>query len=336
MTLPEIDKLTNMVSQVLRGLKNFDKIREPPNLSGLVGRCRDACESLIAFDLSKVPQGLEIDEIHRLLSQLLDTCSATIKDGPGIARSLGATVPNLEDHTMRIVPYAFVTSHAEIYKGAETYLQNAAEELKQAAQKDLESIQSLTGQAETLVGKAQTLYEKAQETLRTASVATHAGHFETRANSARHASWAWLTFAIVLAGGTIWVAFDLLQIAQPTATSVVAQQGTGVDLSQMISFLAVRVFVLSILTYGITFCARNYSSNRHNFTVNSHRKDALSSFEAFVQSTDIPAVKDAVLLQATQAIFSPQSTGYGKAGESAPPLSPWELIGDVLRGQRGK
>jgi hypothetical protein len=71
-----------------------------------------------------------------------------------------------------------------------------------------------------------------------------------------------------------------------------------------------RIFIVSILTYGLIFSVRNYNSSRHNFIVNRHRQIALNSFQTFVSSTDNEQVKDAVLMQATQSIFALGISGY--------------------------
>jgi len=51
--------------------------------------------------------------------------------------------------------------------------------------------------------------------------------------------------------------------------------------------------------------------HNHNFVVNKHRQNALSTFQAFSEATiNDPDTKNAILLQATQCIFSPQPSGF--------------------------
>jgi hypothetical protein len=55
---------------------------------------------------------------------------------------------------------------------------------------------------------------------------------------------------------------------------------------------------------------RIYRAQLHNETVNKHRQNALTTFEAFANAADDDLTKSAVLTQATQCIFSPQHTGF--------------------------
>ncbi|GMT96354.1 hypothetical protein KH5H1_04730 [Corallococcus caeni] len=71
-----------------------------------------------------------------------------------------------------------------------------------------------------------------------------------------------------------------------------------------------RFILLSIVFYVLSICGRNYRTNRHNFIVNRHRSLALSTFGVFVSSTKDPKIKDAILIQAASAIYSPQPSGY--------------------------
>ena len=72
-----------------------------------------------------------------------------------------------------------------------------------------------------------------------------------------------------------------------------------------------------------------YRAHRHNFVINRHRLNALSTFEAFAKATDDQQIKNAVLLQATQCIFGPQPTGY-ISGESESEGYPQIL--EIVRG----
>lgn len=94
---------------------------------------------------------------------------------------------------------------------------------------------------------------------------------------------------------------------------------TELTTGEAIQYSIAKFIVLSVLFYGLVWTTKNYNAHRHNSIVNKHRSNSLNSFETFVKSTDDPATKDAVLLQATQSIFSPQSSGYdSKDGESDP------------------
>lgn len=85
---------------------------------------------------------------------------------------------------------------------------------------------------------------------------------------------------------------------------------TGLGVGEAIQYSIAKFVVLSALFYILVWVTKNYNALRHNYIVNKHRANSLNSFETFVKSTSDDATKDAVLLQATQSIFNPQSTGY--------------------------
>ena len=99
------------------------------------------------------------------------------------------------------------------------------------------------------------------------------------------------------------------------------------NLYQVIQYTLLKIIVFSVLYYLLLFIIRNYNAHRHNYIVNKHRQNALSSFETFVNSTTNPEIKDAVLLQTTQSIFSAQVSGYLKnEGDESNPNKFIEII----------
>lgn len=89
-----------------------------------------------------------------------------------------------------------------------------------------------------------------------------------------------------------------------------------------VEHLVGRFVILSLLLYAISFTARNYNAMRHNLIVNTHRANSMRTFQAFVEAAGgDPETKNAVLIQATQAIFSAQASGYSHK-ESNPEPQP--------------
>jgi hypothetical protein len=99
---------------------------------------------------------------------------------------------------------------------------------------------------------------------------------------------------------------------------------------RLVALALSRIIAISILTTGIVFCARNYFAIRHNFVINRHRQNALSTFETFVKAARDDQTKDVVLVQATKSIFSPQTSGYLRGeGETPQPNQIIEIIRDL-------
>lgn len=89
----------------------------------------------------------------------------------------------------------------------------------------------------------------------------------------------------------------------------------------LIQFSTSKIVILAMLIGITAWCAGNYKANKHQATVGRFKAHALRTFQAFVQASDNPAVKDAVLLETTRAIFTHAQSGYLKGealSESAP------------------
>ena len=95
-----------------------------------------------------------------------------------------------------------------------------------------------------------------------------------------------------------------------------------------IQYVVSKIILLSTLSFGIFWCARNYMASKHNETLNKHRANALMTFRAFVEGSDDSTIKDAILLQTSQAAFSNRPTGYEKQEKESQAINPVvEILG---------
>lgn len=74
--------------------------------------------------------------------------------------------------------------------------------------------------------------------------------------------------------------------------------------------------LISLISYAIVLCTKNYFAEKHNQNINKHRANCLGTYNTFVDSADEER-KAAILLHATNTIFSHQTSGY-LARESEP------------------
>jgi hypothetical protein len=139
-----------------------------------------------------------------------------------------------------------------------------------------------------------------------AGVAQHAIHFSKEAESNLRQSKLWLVVAVVFGLVTAVYAFYGLEIQ-------LREVAANVQTTRLIQLALSRIVIISILSYGLVFSARNFAASRHNFVINRHRQNALSTFETFAKAAGDAQTKDAVLMQATQSIFALQTSGYLRA-----------------------
>jgi len=75
-------------------------------------------------------------------------------------------------------------------------------------------------------------------------------------------------------------------------------------------YIASKVLLYSILIYITTFCVKNFNSQMHNYVVNTHKANSLSSTLSILNIAKSENGNDQLLVQATQAIFSHQNSGF--------------------------
>lgn len=160
-------------------------------------------------------------------------------------------------------------------------------------------------------------------------VAQHATHFQDEASAYKSESKTWLIWSAGFAAATaIWglFSFHILQSSSASLNDIT-----------FIQTMIERFSVLLILFISTIWCSKNYAAARHNYVINKHRQNALSTFETFVKAAgeeDIQT-KNAVLLQATQCIFSPQPTGFSnKSTDVESPTKIIEIAKDISKASK--
>lgn len=162
----------------------------------------------------------------------------------------------------------------------------------------------------------------AQNAANISGIGQHAIHFSNEAKSSKYIAIFWLVASVILGCLAIYYIIDFIE---PTLSEL-----SSPTAAQLIQAAIPRMLIIFILTFGMIWSAKNFTSNAHNYVVNRHRQNALGSFQTFVEGTSSIAVKDAVLMQATHAIFTPQESGFAK-GEIQNPSS---HIIEVFKGLR--
>ena len=79
-----------------------------------------------------------------------------------------------------------------------------------------------------------------------------------------------------------------------------------------------KLFIFTIIFFIITTITKEYLALRHQYSVNRHRYNALSSHKEILNSIEKTAsesdkeISNAILLELTKAMFNPQDTGFIK------------------------
>lgn len=208
---------------------------------------------------------------------------------------------------------------------------NAEEKFNKAISEEIEKLQKIGGeindqQAEVLQKSEEKLKEieqthlKYQNQLVEEPISKYKMLFEKQAKKHGNMSWVWLGVTGLLGvvfGVVFWQLLTFLG-------SAVNQENL---LSVLLSNLFAKGFYLSLIFLILNRVLKNYGAEKHLEVINTHRKNALETFETFAGATDKPETREQVLLAATKTIFDPNQTGYlsGKSS-SSDTTNPGQLI----------
>lgn len=180
------------------------------------------------------------------------------------------------------------------------------ERLEEQARSTLERIElrakESQGELEGSLAEARQTVLEVRKIAQEAGVSQHAVHFKGEADLDAASAKPWLVATVTTAGATLVIGGALLLrylYVDPILTP-----------SQSVQVAIPKIFVFSLLISVTVWCGKTYRAYRHNVIVNRHRQNALATFQAFAEAAGDEATKNAVLLQATQCIFTPQPTGY--------------------------
>lgn len=126
----------------------------------------------------------------------------------------------------------------------------------------------------------------------TADFVTEAGVMEAQADR-------WLIATSVLAAFSLATAIYFL-FANPDLSTT----------PSAIQYVSSKILILVLLITATLWCGNLYKAAKHQAAANKFKGNSLKTFQAFVNATEDSAVRDAILVETTRAIFSESATGY--------------------------
>jgi hypothetical protein len=152
---------------------------------------------------------------------------------------------------------------------------------------------------ETKQGEIQEIITKAREASAAAGAAVFTKDFLNEAADLGSGAKGWLKATVALATLTFGLAI-----------AAAFYRPTGLDSGQIAQLLVSKFALLGLLITSVLWCGRIYKAQMHQSTVNRHRALSIQTLQAFANAADDPQAKDAVLLEASRAVFSNVATGY--------------------------
>ena len=92
-----------------------------------------------------------------------------------------------------------------------------------------------------------------------------------------------------------------------------------------------KLFLVSIFVYFISICIKNYNANMHNFTVNKHKANSLSSALILLEKSKTDEGIDKIISLAATAIFTHQPTAFNNKDPEHSNLSITDKIFEKMK-----
>ena len=176
--------------------------------------------------------------------------------------------------------------------------------------KKIEALTHSVQEAEQLTDKAknnisekekeiQEIIIKAREASAAAGAAVFTKDFKKESTDLKTNAKKWLRVTGILGIATLITALLLWYFVEP-----------GLDKSQLWQKLGTKLAVLGVLISGTFWCGKIYKALMHQSTINRHRALSIQTLQAFSAAVEDPSIKDAVVLEATRAVFGNIPTGY--------------------------
>ena len=210
-----------------------------------------------------------------------------------------------------------VQAHADsLYTQASPWIPFLAYQ-KGDVSRNIETLTKSLKEAEGLISSSKENISKKEKEIadiitkaREASVAAGAAVFtedfkrESSKQEERAKTWLWVTGGLALL--TLLVAITMWHFTEP-----------GLDKGQLWQKLGTKLIVLAVLISGTAWCGKIYKALMHQATVNNHRALSIQTLQAFAAAVKDPTMKDAVVLEATRAVFGNTPTGYVENNSSS-------------------
>ena len=108
----------------------------------------------------------------------------------------------------------------------------------------------------------------------------------------------------------LWVTGGLALLTLAVAIFMWYFTEAGLDKGQLWQKLGTKLAILAVLISGTVWCGKIYKALMHLATINNHRALSIQTLQAFAAAVEDTSIKDAVVLEATRAVFGNIPTGY--------------------------
>ena len=294
--------------------------------------------------------GLSYNDVEQIKSHVIQFYDMTLEirnfevesentrvDHAKLSQRISEFRETVKQSLLQVVAYLSSRSVDELVNKVDTALIAAEEKVNTAISDEVDKLQRIgeginEQQTEVLQKSEEKLKEieqthlEYQNQLTEKPISQYKKIFAGQAKNHGNIAWVWLGvtsgLALVFGGIFWWLITDL---------GVAANQGN--QLSTILPNLFAKGFFLSLIFLLLNRTIKNFAAEKHLEVVNTHRQNALETFDTFVAAAEGNRdTRDQVLLAATKTIFEANQSGYLSAkssgSDSASPVQ--QIIKEVI------
>lgn len=179
-------------------------------------------------------------------------------------------------------------------------IQKNIQELTKSVTEASELLAQTKAQVTEKSSEVDSIIRAAREATASVGVAHFTGDFDAEYKTLETTAETWLKATGGAAVLTLLTGFYFLLVSHPSLDN------TG----EAIHFVTTKLIILSVLLTATVWCGNIYKAVKHQASSNKFKANSLKTFQAFVKAADDDAIRDAVLIETTRAIFSESPTGY--------------------------
>ena len=181
----------------------------------------------------------------------------------------------------------------ERFRRAAAEAQQFMDSVKVQGQSALEELKSSIAAGERELRNS---IEVAKQAAETSALSTYATYFDQESNSHKSSALRWLVATVALFAFRAWLAYWFW-----SQFGEALNKPDSLTTFQSVQLAITKIVILSVLFTVSVASSKIYRSHLHNLVINRHRRNALPTFQAFVNAPEADAqTKNAVLLEATK------------------------------------
>lgn len=291
-----LDQLSEIRSIVIEMLEINEKLKLPPPITGKITSFNNAILNFYK-QIEKTETGGP-DQIARTKDQYLTQINQYYSQCFNIEK---------QNNTNRLIEYysivkSFNQNNEEVTEEIDRIKNDFLEKIKES-QEVIDNLKNNSSESESILNEL-------KKKISSQTVSDYAIVFENEASKYKKLSENWIKTGIILS-----IVFVVLIIVVASFQILPSEtySAEGDFLRYNFSNLLTKLIVIAVLIFLMSFSFKQYSINKHLQTLNTHRQNALNSYQLFTKSIvgDDTNSRNALMIQVAKAIYEhTQSTGF--------------------------